>query len=173
MNKNKMISIAFAVIAALLVIWAGKGCADSINERNNRNKPTGTAPHYIPDDNNVLGTLPEYLETIPTTTTTTDPNIEYITDMLGRVEGSILKEQVTDENGNTVTTAVDGVSDEVQGTEEPTAETTRSILDSYKEKENDSSLSGYNHKKKKNDSDDSQQPTEQATFPSDFTIVVK
>ena len=157
MEKNRVIAVILASIAAMLVIMTGKSCTEDISKTNGKKSTkVPVAPQYeavyptekkssknssvaVPDD-----------EDVPQ-----EDTVEYIP----------VTEIFTDENGETVIAVV---SEDVP---EPTTEP-KSVLEEYqeaKEKNNNNKLSGYNHGKK---NETPENPYENATFPSDFQIIL-
>lgn len=89
MENQKGIAIVLAMFAALLVMLAGKSCTDNINKKNKNNSSTAgsfnvTAKNNTLTQNNGIN---EY--TITGSSETTTESIEYITDILGRVIGTV------------------------------------------------------------------------------------
>lgn len=175
MEKNKIVALACAAIAALLVIMAGRSCTESIREANEKsraknNEPTifysggsgvsvieGTAPAEeggrVTDIFGRVVTTTAVSEEYDSTETTTEPVVEYVTDVFGNIID-------TETSASTTTTAVVG---EI----ETTATTTLSPLDQfYHDQKNPPGISGYNHGNY--DEDGNPQPT----LPPDFTIVI-
>jgi len=113
MDNRKSIAIVLAFVAAVLVMLAGKSCAESIHKSNTKNSggnnnytadvsvTTGTKSQTVtydleqedvPQVEYVTDILGRVIETVPQTQTAppeTDPPVEYITDILGRVEGTV------------------------------------------------------------------------------------
>lgn len=175
MERNKIVALVCAAIAALLVIMAGKSCTESIREANEKsraknNKPTisfsgdlsvsvneGTSPEEEVDRvTDIFGrvvTTVTVSEEYSITETTTEPVIEYVTDVFGNVIGT---------ETATSTTAVSTV-----GESETTAETTLSPLDQFNnDQKNPPNISGFNH----NNYDEDGNP--KPTLPPDFSIVI-
>ena len=156
MEKNRVIAVILASIAAMLVIMAGKSCTEDISRTNGKkSSKTPVAPQYeavYPTEkkaskNSVV--IPDE-EDVPQ-----EDTVEYIP----------VTEIFTDENGETFIAVV---SEDIP---EPTTKP-KSALEEYqeaKEQNNNNKLSGYNHGNKKENAENSY---ENATFPSDFQIIL-
>lgn len=120
MDNRKSIALVIAFIAAVLVMLAGKSCAESITKSNSSSstksefsiaaetgtaspeKKSGQAVTYevtqgnSPNVEYVTDILGRVIETVPVPETdppTTEPPVEYITDILGRVQGTVGRER--------------------------------------------------------------------------------
>ena len=172
MEKNKILALIFAILAALLVMWAGKSCAEDIASRRtggNGKEPsvgfnyTNSGGAVVKDNGNlndaqIAGSTGEAPD-LNDADKSGEEQIEYVTDMLGRVEATIIKE-----------TQPDAAPADTQTT---TAE--KSILDQYNESQNSGAdpISGFNHGSGGNSgSSDSSEVKEGPTLPKDFAIVL-
>ena len=118
MDISRVSAVVLAVLAAVLVIVAGKSCTDDIENTNRRtklkNNKVTTAPTFAPE------VVPFNAETTPLTEPPTETETlpyDVVTNMLGTVIETIPKS--TNENGEIETT---------QSTE------TKSILQEYEER---------------------------------------
>ena len=190
MERDRMIAIACAVIAAILVIIAGKSCTDSSMEKSGKKGTTKTTSVYQHQTNSTV----EYMPYVPDNNAKlpVDENdggpvrtTIYI-DLFGREVVSVISEEVetevaTDENGEpiteTVTTEVTTVETDFLGfpintipiftestttvaAEEQDVTTTVTFRD----------ISGYNHG---DVGDSGGGTTAKPTLPSDFVITVR
>ncbi len=184
MEKNKIVALVCAVIAALLVIMAGRSCTESIREANEKSRAKnnestvsysggsgvsiieGTAPaEESGRETDIFGRVvttsavsEEYYSTATTkeydpTETTTEPVVEYVTDVFGIIIGT--------------ETATSATATTVVGETETTATTTLSPLDQfYHDQQKPPGISGYNH----GNYDEDGNPI--PTLPPDFSIVI-
>lgn len=175
MDRNKIVALVMAVLAALLVMWAGKSCAEDIAGKRtggggkepsvgfSATKPPAiaTADPGALNDAEVAGSEGQKQDLNDAAVGTEDSGIEVVTDMLGRVEATIIKETVPPENAPTVQ---DGTA------------ATKSMLDEYNEKQNSGadSISGFNHGSGGN-SDSATEPAQvkqDPTLPPDFSLII-
>ena len=171
-----MIALVCGVIAALLVIMAGRSCTESVREANEKSRVKsgksnisqseqsgvsavgGTAP--VEDGGRVTDIFGRIVTsaTVPNTTnvteTSTEPVGEYVTDAFGNGIGT---ETVT--STTTATAAYET---------ETTASTTLSPLDQFNndQQKPPPNISGFNHGSY--DEDGNPKPT----LPPDFSIVI-
>ncbi len=147
MEKSKAMAMLIALAAAMLVILAGKSCADDIQEKNkaHRDQSTAVPQQYVTND--YAYTQPPVTDPV-TVQQPTEKMYEEVTNILGDVVETI-----------PITTASPDPAAETQA-EIPTE--TKSILESYNEKrfENVTTLPPY--------------PTENPNSPqSTSTIVIE
>lgn len=88
MSKSRIISLFLAVIAAFLVAYAGKACAQDINNTNKKkSSPVGTSQQNGSFDNNIpdysYGTVP------PETTVNEYEGVETVTNLFGEVVATV------------------------------------------------------------------------------------
>lgn len=171
MDRDKMLAIILAVVAAFLVMWAGKSCAEDIasKQHGGGREPSisfqGATGNGVVNDNGYLNDAqiagdPTEQETGGESSAEDQPEIEYVTDLLGRVEATIVKE----------TQAPDDVQQIPAETEGP-----KSILDEYNEQQNSGidPISGFNHGSGGNSSNSSESSVkEDPTLPPDFALVL-
>lgn len=95
MSKSRIISIAVAVLVAILIMNLGKSCAEDITRTNRENaKPTAASPNYnYAPDNGGNDSSPVYDETIPPTDEEPTEHIEYVTSILGEIIGTLPSEE--------------------------------------------------------------------------------
>lgn len=139
METRRLISIILAFVAAALVVWSGKSCAESIQKANSKanggsgvyteNYGTGYANGYerFTDSNNNDNTI---TQEVTTTDVTGAPVVQTVTNLLGQVVGTV-----------TFTTTAPP-----QTQTRETTTVSRSILESYNEQKltegNDNNTSG-------------------------------
>ena len=157
MDNHKGIAIVLAMFAALLVMLAGKSCTDNMNNKNNKKSnsaPTGGS-FSVTAQNNTLNQqngVNEY--TITGSSEVTTESIEYITDILGRVVGTVAQSS-TEPTEATTEPQVEYVTDilgrvvsiiepeTVITTEDPTAVTEyKNPLEEYLEEHPNPTVSG-------------------------------
>jgi len=87
MDKRRIISIAIAVLVAVLIMNLGKSCAEDIAKANQKakNETTTIYYNYAPDNGN---NTPVIEETVPIIEEPTE-HIEYITSILGEIIGTV------------------------------------------------------------------------------------
>ncbi len=106
MGNQRIIALAISIIAALLVIMAGKSCADDINDTNKEGNGASTTSASVPDNNNNNNNNnratssrrndPPAVEEITETVPTELPALEYVTDEEGNTIGYIPIEEETE-----------------------------------------------------------------------------
>lgn len=120
METRRLISVLLAAVAAILVIWAGKSCAEDIQEKNreeakknytNVQNATGGNGFNVDYGDGVA----VYEE--PAATETTAGNVETVTNLFGDIVGTI-----------TVTTTAPPETEPIV-----TTTVSKSILESYNE----------------------------------------
>lgn len=119
MEKSKLISLVLGIVAAALVIVAGKSCANDIKERNkgaNKNQTTTRELHLITDE---PATTAAPLETTETAAETQTIEYETVTNIFGEVIETV--PVTSPEQSDTTAAPVEA--------EEST--TTLSVLDEY------------------------------------------
>ncbi|MBR4628104.1 MAG: hypothetical protein IKO47_10475 [Ruminococcus sp.] len=140
MGERKSAAIVIAALAAVLVMLAGRGCAESIKRGQKNNTPANTtiSNHAVQTDAETRNvTAPA---TVPGAV---HPGVEYVTDILGRVIGTVENttevtepvteaqpEYVTDILGRVVK-VIEPTTVPVQTTEKPTDN--RNPLQKYQE----------------------------------------
>lgn len=90
MDKRRLISIAIAILVAVLIMNLGKSCTEDIVEANKKAKKDTTTVHYnyAPDNGNGGNDSPVIDETVPVIEEATE-HIEYITSILGEIIGTV------------------------------------------------------------------------------------
>lgn len=157
MERNRVIAVVLASMAAMLVIIAGKSCTESISKANGGGKSSKTP------------VTPQYQAVYSTEAKKSNSGsavqYEYEEEPAEETEYIPATEIFTDENGEVYIAFVS----------EPEPEPTtvqKSVLEEYqevKEQNKKNKLSGYNHGDDKNTA---QNPYENATIPSDFQIML-
>lgn len=172
MERNKIVAILCAIIAFLLVVMAGKSCAESINEANkaNRKKSTqavdSTSESEAADNQEDKTSSPQNVKydlfgrpILPTEEPTEET--QPVTDENGNViEPETEVETVTDESGNITETVPAATEESAETTEEPTEDGTQAPTIPP-------GFSGFDHK----EYDD--EGNEVPTIPPDFVIVIE
>ncbi|MBQ8960503.1 MAG: hypothetical protein IJ071_04705 [Ruminococcus sp.] len=172
MDMDKMLAIVLAIVAAFLVMWAGKSCAEDIasKQKGSGREPSisfqGATGGPVVNDNGYLndaqiaGDSSQDLNDAPVDGQD-QPDIEYVTDLLGRVESTIVKETLPPDEGEAAPKATEG---------------TKSILDEYNEQQQQSGvdpISGFNHGSGGNSSGSGESSVqEDPTLPPDFALVL-
>ena len=130
MEKSKAMALLIALAAAMLVILAGKSCADDIQKKNKARREQSTAVQQQNVTNDYVYTQPPVTDPV-TVQQPTEKMYEEVTNILGNVVETI-----------PITTASPDPAAETQA--EIPAET-KSILESYNEKrfENVTTLPPY------------------------------
>lgn len=194
MEKNRLIGITCAFIAAMLVIMAGKSCTEDSIKKNASNKKSSTASADI--GNNIVFPSEDsfYREPVDIDETTEPVVTEYdvfgnlvivtkptdppVTDPFGNIIESTTSEEsgepqfqiVTDVFGN-VTATIPVTAPAEDGDQEPA--TTLSLLDQYNEDlKKPNKFSGYYHGEDDNEQDDENTYRPPATIPPDFVIII-
>ena len=130
MQKRSLIALFIAVLAAILIIVAGKSCAEDINRINSRNRHTNSTVN--PDD---LLTNSPTPPTLPVTTTTAPDPEQYVivTNMIGEIIQTIpiTTEAVTEQQYATVTDIFGDPIGLVPINPDEMPTTTLSILEQY------------------------------------------
>ncbi|MBQ9956535.1 MAG: hypothetical protein IJO99_03110 [Ruminococcus sp.] len=90
MTKSRLISLILAAVAAMLVAFAGKACAEDIVETNQKNAPLKNTA-YTDDNNKGSEDFPAMSYGTNPPTTTLDPyeGVETVTNILGEVIATI------------------------------------------------------------------------------------
>lgn len=194
MEKSRLIGITCAFIAAMLVIMAGKSCAEDSIRKNARNKQSSTVSASIGDNIIFPDEDSSYREPVSTDETTepvvteydvfgnlvivTKPTDPLVTDPFGNIIESTTSEEseepqyqiVTDVFGNvTATIPVTAPAEETD--QEPA--TTLSLLDQYNEDlKKPNKFSGYYHGEDDENQDGENSYRPPATIPPDFVIII-
>ena len=154
-ENNRVIAVALAAIAAMLVIMAGKGCTEgAIKSNSGKSSKTPVSPQYQA----VYSTEAKKKKESSIIPYEEDEQPEETSEYIP------VTEILTDENGEMYIAVV------TEETPEPTT-VQKSALEEYqeaKEENNRNKLSGYNHGEKK----EKENPYENATIPSDFQIIL-
>ncbi len=93
MDKRRLISIAIAVLVAVLIMNLGKSCTEDIVEANKKAKKETTTVYYNYAPNGGNGT-PVIDETASVVQEATE-HIEYITSILGEIVGTVAPSEST------------------------------------------------------------------------------
>lgn len=96
MNTRRVASIVIAIIVAMLIISAGKSCSKDIAESNKKAATSATTP--TSDGMNGFDSLtyPTYQQqTPPSSEATSEENIQYVTNILGEIVGTLPAEEAT------------------------------------------------------------------------------
>ena len=172
MDSKRASAVVMAVIAAMLVIMAGKGCTNSIDKRNKQmNKTSQTQAYNGKGAYNGGGNAGMYYGGLsPTPPSATDA--ESVT-AVDSAEGGVIYIDVTDADGNVSATVpyVPQNVDETMNAPDPT----KSVLEQYeedKEKNRQNKISGYNHQDNTSAANQYKYDIKDATFPEDFAIVI-
>lgn len=133
MTKSRIISLILAAVAAMLVAFAGKACAEDIVETNNKNAPLKNTA-YADDKNQGNEDFPAMSYGTNPPTTTPDPyeGVETITNIFGDVIA-------------TVPAAADNSATSAPDTEEPATQKNTSILDRPDTTETTEKITDPNH----------------------------
>ena len=149
MDNRKGIAIILAMFSAILVMLAGKSCADGMNKNREKGAKKPSAGNSVSVDYQeqtltVAKGVREYTVTADSTMYT--DNVEYITDILGRVIGTVEPSSADVTEGSTepeiqyITDILGRVVDVIEpdtqpSTEDPTATTEhKNPLEEYREK---------------------------------------
>lgn len=169
----RIASLAMAVIAGLLVIMAGKSCTEDAKIKSKT--PPLRTPEYVqqtPTAGNVDSQKNNSADQVSAEeeTTSAEQSLQYVYDEEGNVVGAVYPDgtvvdvvTVTDENGEIVEQYIPETEVETE---------TRSVLEQYhedKEQNGNNKISGFNHSDK---SESKVKSYENATIPSDFSIVL-
>ncbi len=169
----RIASLAMAVIAGLLVIMAGKSCTEDAKIKNNT--PPLRTPEYVKqtpsaENGDARKNNSENQVSAEEETTSAEQSLQYVYDEEGNVVGAVYPDgtvvnvvTVTDENGEIVEQYIPGIETETE---------TKSVLEQYhenKEENGNNKISGFNHSDK---SESKVNSYEDATVPSDFSIVL-
>ncbi|MBR2283343.1 MAG: hypothetical protein IJ874_02835 [Ruminococcus sp.] len=182
MEKNRLNAIMLAILAACIVIMIGKGCSSGMSGGKDSSEPVVTQPASMPEDNFSLQGQPGYYAepgTVPPgyegdaapTEPPAEPDYITVTDLLGRVEGTIPITAATDETG----AVISGTETTAADVPEDTTEPTRSLLDEYSEQieaAQNYEQGGFYHPDQGSGGQLSSNDYQNATFPDDFTLYV-
>lgn len=159
-KNSRLISFTIAIISAMLVIMAGKGCTQSPDSKKEKNT-VQTTTYHEPTPEEVFGNNGNYYtyDQIPTENEEepTTENVQYVTDLIGRVVG-------------TVPPAETVPAEETETEQVPTV--TKSILEEYNERQQENIKGGGFDHGQKNIVTTPPENYQNATFPPDFTVVI-
>lgn len=166
MENRRPVAMMLGLLAALLVIIAGKACTSTLDAPQKNGSKTAATGSTAQKSTSSLGLMPD------PGFEQQDPPPEMLTE--APTEEVIYYEEVTDENGEVIGTIA---------AEPPTEEISLSMAEAYQkqhEENKKNKISGYYHESEDetdpapdpNVSDDIPAEYTNATFPSDFVIYV-
>lgn len=104
MPVNKIIAIAVAAIAAMLIIYAGKSCASNIQETNRKNSAEHSSNASVDYNSNGAYTIDpafQYADETAAPSEENFENVQVVTNLFGEVVATIPAESVTAEQTET------------------------------------------------------------------------
>jgi len=124
MGERKSAAIIIAMFAAVLVMLAGKSCAENMKQERQKNASVNNTAASTPSQATYADVTRSNSVTVPVEPT--QPQVEYVTDILGRVIGTV---ENNSNSGSVTVSEIEYVTDilgRVIGTVENKTEVTQS-----------------------------------------------